>query len=196
MSTTAYGGNPGDGQLGVVEAGIRTVHARLRDGTAVEVDTFSSFDIARGMELMNLVIREGKAWPFEEELDEKGYRAYFLTHAAFVVRRNGEKEVLGTFYVKPNFPGRCSHVCNGGFITAPEARGNGVGRLMGTCFLDFARKLGYRAAYFNLVFKSNEASVRLWESLGFSRVAEIPKCARLLDIGDDTAYGYYYDLES
>ena len=24
--------------------------------------------------------------------------------------------VAGCFYVKPNFPGRCSHVCNGGFI--------------------------------------------------------------------------------
>ena len=24
--------------------------------------------------------------------------------------------VAGCFYVKPNFPGRCSHVANGGFI--------------------------------------------------------------------------------
>ena len=26
------------------------------------------------------------------------------------------------FYVKPNFPGRCAHVCNGGFITKKNFR--------------------------------------------------------------------------
>lgn len=60
-------------------------------------------------------------------------------------------DVWGAFYVKPNFPGRCSHVCNGGFITDPRRRRRGVARLMGHAFLRFARDLGYRASYFNLV---------------------------------------------
>jgi hypothetical protein len=70
---------------------------------------------------------------------------------------------------------------------------------MGCCFLSFAHKLGYRAAYFNLVFASNVASVRLWEALGFTRAAAIPQAARLKGIGVagflDTAYGYHFDLE-
>jgi len=36
---------------------------------------------------MNLIIREGKSWPFDEEFDTiDAYRGYFLSHAAFVVR--------------------------------------------------------------------------------------------------------------
>lgn len=38
---------------------------------------------------------------------------------------------LGSFYVKPNYPGRSSHVCNAGFLVAEAARGKGVGRAMG-----------------------------------------------------------------
>ena len=60
-------------------------------------------------------------------------------------------DVWGAFYIKPNFPGRCSHVCNGGFITEPRRRRRGVARLMGHAFLRFAKELGYKASYFNLV---------------------------------------------
>lgn len=86
-----------------------------------------------GWALLNHELEEGRSWPFESQLSLDGFRAYFLSHAAFVVRRavdgdnddedKGEDEdghgdrVLGAFYVKPNFPGRCAHICNGGFIT-------------------------------------------------------------------------------
>lgn len=60
-------------------------------------------------------------------------------------------EVWGTFHIKTNFPGRCSHFCNGGFITDPRRRRRGVGTLMGRAFLRLAKELGYRASYFNLV---------------------------------------------
>lgn len=89
-------------------------------------------------------------------------------------------------------------MCNGGFITAPQFRGLGVGRLMGNVFLRAARDLGYKSSYFNLVFKSNGGSVKLWESLGFQRVATLENAARLegLDEGElDTAFSYRYDLE-
>jgi GNAT superfamily N-acetyltransferase len=42
-------------------------------------------------------------------------------------------------------PGRCGHICNGGFITKPSAQGKGVGKAMGKAFLSLAPQLGYRA---------------------------------------------------
>jgi hypothetical protein len=48
---------------------------------------------------------------------------------------------LGSFYVKPNYPGRSSHVCNGGFLVTPAARNKGVGKSMGECYLDWAPQL-------------------------------------------------------
>lgn len=54
-----------------------------------------------------------------------------------------EKVCLGSFYVKPNYPGRSSHVCNGGFLVTEAARNKGVGRLMGEGYLEWAPKLVY-----------------------------------------------------
>ena len=52
-----------------------------------------------------------------------------------------EKVCLGSFYVKPNYPGRSSHVCNGGFLVTDAARNKGVGRLMGEGYLEWAPRL-------------------------------------------------------
>jgi len=57
------------------------------------------------------------------------------------------KLCLGSFYIKPNYPGRSSHVCNGGFLVSDKARGRGVGRLMGECYLEYAPRL-VRPPYF------------------------------------------------
>ena len=78
---------------------------------------------------------------------------------------------------------------------------------MGSTFLPFAKALGYRSSYFNLVFGSNEASIRLWENLGMKCVAAIPNAARLEGMPPvpnsetdetqlDVAYGYYFDLDT
>ena len=38
---------------------------------------------------------------------------------------------------------------------------------------------------FNLVYTNNEASVRLWEKLGFQNVGRIPEAGRLRKMGED-----------
>ena len=52
-----------------------------------------------------------------------------------------EQLCFGSFYIKANYPGRSSHVCNGGFLVTTAARNKGVGRLMGEAYLDWAPKL-------------------------------------------------------
>jgi GNAT superfamily N-acetyltransferase len=52
-----------------------------------------------------------------------------------------ETACLGSFYIKPNYPGRSSHICNGGFLVTDGARNRGVGRLMGETYLEWAPKL-------------------------------------------------------
>jgi len=82
--------------------------------------------------------------------------------------------VLGAYYVKPNYPGRSSHICNAGFITLPASRSLGIGTLLGLSYVHNAPLLGYRASIFNLVYASNIASLRIWERLGFEKVGRIP----------------------
>ena len=154
----------------------------------------------QGFELMNFVIAEGLSWPYLEAFPSlDAYKGYFHSHAAFLVRfKDSAKygsEVLGCFYVKPNFPGRCSHICNGGFITNPKYRGIGVATFMGMNFRRLAKDLGYRASLFNLVFANNEPSVRLWKKLGFKQLAVLPKAAQLKGIdGFVDAIQFYSDF--
>ncbi len=56
-------------------------------------------------------------------------------------RTDWAQACLGSFYIKPNYPGRSSHVCNGGFLVTDAARNRGVGRLMGEGYLEWAPKL-------------------------------------------------------
>jgi hypothetical protein len=51
------------------------------------------------------------------------------------------KTCLGSFNIRPNYPGRSNHVCNGMFLVTDAARNRGVGRLMGEGYLEWAPKL-------------------------------------------------------
>ena len=75
------------------------------------------------------------------------FAAYFLSHHAYALRNAATPTlVYGGFYIKPNFPGRCAHICNGGFLVAAERRGLGAARFMGAVFPWLAKQLGYRVS--------------------------------------------------
>ena len=151
----------------------------------IQLSNFQSdSEMLQGFDLMNSVITEGRSWPFMDPFpDMLSYRKYFHSHDSFAVTFTDKEtdgfEILGCFYVKPNFPGRCGHICNGGFITNPKFRGLGIGKFMGRHFKILAKDLGYKASLFNLVFANNDASINLWRSLGYQEIARIPKAANL-----------------
>lgn len=93
---------------------------------------------------------------------------------AYVPDREQAHRMAGAFYLKPNWPGRANDVANAGFIVAPEWRNNGLGRLLGTTMLEYARRIGFRSVIFNLVFSENQAARGLWEQLGFRPLGVIP----------------------
>lgn len=64
-----------------------------------------------------------------------------------------ELRVAGFYYIKPNYPGRASHICNAGFVVPPRNRGLGLGVVLGQSFLHYAPAIGYRSSVFNLVFE-------------------------------------------
>ena len=144
-------------------------HEITVDGTAapssrtilLELSPFRKEELTQGLELMNMEIATGNSWPFLECYDSlDDYCSYFHSHNSYAVRfadqeKHG-KDLLGCFYIKPNFPGRCSHICNGGFITNKKYRKMGIGKFMAKSYLKMAKDLGYRASFFNLVFSCFE----------------------------------------
>ncbi|CAF0912507.1 unnamed protein product [Rotaria sp. Silwood1] len=141
--------------------------------------------------LLNKEIEVGNTYPQKFPLNLSEFKNYFLCGEAFIVINSGkklsidifnnlEKAILGTFYIKPNFPGRCSHICNGGFITSDIYRNQGVAKIMALAFIEIAPLLGYKASMFNLVFANNTPSVHLWRSLGFQEIGRIPNAGYLI----------------
>jgi ribosomal protein S18 acetylase RimI-like enzyme len=141
------------------------------------------------------VTEDGEAFVFE---DPREVLAYWLDErgACFVaVDPDGAGgDVVGTYVVKPNQPGRGSHVANAGYLVARAARGRGLGRLMGAHSLETARALGYAAMQFNFVVATNGAAVKLWEELGFRIVGTLPRVFRHRTEGLVDAYVFYREL--
>lgn len=165
----------------------------IKDEKSVTIDFLrNSDDFQSVRNLLNHEIEQGMSWPFETQLSDEQFHQYFLSHTALVVRIHNN-QIVGAFYCKPNFPGRCSHYCNGGFITHPLFRSQGVGFAMGKLFLRVAADLGFHAVLFNLVFGTNTASIGLWQKLGFRKLATLPAVGHL-SVGVVDAFQYYYDL--
>ncbi|CAO1624723.1 unnamed protein product [Jaminaea pallidilutea] len=90
-----------------------------------------------------------------------------------------KKSLACFYYIKPNYLGRSSHLCNAGFVVPDWNRGLGLGGLAGRSFLHFGPLCGYRGSVFNLVYETNAASLAIWQRLGFTMVGKIPGAGRL-----------------
>lgn len=143
--------------------------------------------------ILNEVIEEGISYPQENTLNYSEFKAYYLSHEVFILKFKENEEVIGSFYIKPNFPGRCDHFCNGGFIVDKNHRGLGAGKVMGFHYLRLANLLGYKSSFFNLVFSNNQPALNLWRNLGFKELNIIPKVCRMKD-GYVDGNQFFFDL--
>lgn len=137
-------------------------------------------------------IIKGDTYPMMEPMSHEKFAAYWFQNFGAIMLlgdiekpenvvegKDWAKECLGSFYIKPNYPGRSSHICNAGFLVTDASRNRGVGRLMGEAYLNWAPKLGYSYSVFNLVYETNVASCRIWDALGFKRIGRVPRCGNL-----------------
>jgi len=102
------------------------------------------------------------------------HRAWVEVPTATYVACDSDDRVVGTYYLKPNQPGLGAHVCNCGYVVAPEAAGRGIATAMCEHSEAEARAHGFRAMQFNSVVVTNERAVRLWQRQGFAIVGRVP----------------------
>lgn len=174
----------------------------LKDGetTATIYPIHRASDLPAGLLLFlcdefNMEVERGDTCAFFDPLTLEQFQAYwFGAFAAVMVlgdapllqgSREWEKECLGTFFIKSNYPGRCSHICSANFLVNAGIRGKGIGRTLTDCYLQWAPQLGFTYSLFNLVFESNVAARSIWESLNFKRVGRVDSAGILK--GHDTA---------
>ena len=121
------------------------------------------------------VVAAGEGYPQPPGLlAEAEFEEYWLDRKSLVAVARHDGRLAGSYYLKPNFPGRAAHIANAGYFVVPALRGRGIGEALVRHSLDEARRLGFDAMQFNLVFESNPAR-RLYERLGFHAVGRIPE---------------------
>ena len=104
----------------------------------------------------------------------------------FVAERDGP--VLGCYRLAPNQMGPGSHVANGSYMVAPQARGQGIASTLCEHSLEQARQAGFTAMQFNAVVASNTTAVRLWQRHGFRIVGQVPGAFRHAQLGPTDLY--------
>lgn len=142
-------------------------------------------------EIIRPIIRKGGTYVFSPDSSEKEMMAFWMgkDKSTFVAEMDGK--IVGTFYLKPNQPGLGNHVCNAGFMVDEKESGKGIGRQMGLFALAEAKKAGFLAMQFNYVISTNQTAVKLWQSLGFDIIGEIPEAYRHPEKGLVGAYVMY-----
>lgn len=150
-------------------------------------------DAAAMLDLLRAVSGEGDALPFRDGIDEDFIETQWLGAAGCFVACRGE-HLLGMYRFGANMPGRGAHIASATFLTARDARGQGIGRaLVGHC-LDAAKASGFRAMQFNQVLVTNAPALALYRSFGFKRVGRIPEAFAHPEFGYVTAYIMYRSL--
>ena len=154
------------------------MHHGVNDSTDLSIREDSGGNEDSLWRILAAVIAEGDAYALDATTTrEEGLAFWYQPGARRYVAENAGR-IVGAYFLRPNHPGRGSHVANAAYLVAAEARGKGVGRAMGEHSIIEARRLGYRAMQFNFVVSTNERAVRLWESLGFEIVGRLPAAFR------------------
>lgn len=144
--------------------------------------------------ILKEVISRGDSFVFDPDSPKEKMMAYWMESEKHTYVAVLDNSIVGSFFIKTNQPGLGSHIANAGYMTSPLASGKGIGKAMGQFSLEEARRLGYKAMQFNIVVKSNERAVRLWQSLGFKIIGEIPEAFNHKKLGMTNAYVMYQKL--
>ncbi|KAG1505894.1 hypothetical protein G6F52_012042 [Rhizopus delemar] len=187
--SSSYGNVP-ESQLSADLSSVLPIRKVLKDGQIgyiQMVDKNNKPLVSYLHQRFNKEIEDGLTYPQETLFDENQFESFFLGYDAFVMSKDSlielgdndfNEKIMGMFYIKPNYPGRSSHICNGGFFVMEHFRGIGVGIAMGEAFKILVPAIGYKASVFNLVYETNIASVSIWRKLGFQEVGRIPQAGR------------------
>lgn len=163
---------------------------------AVATDTSAIWDIFQA------VIQAGDTYVYPADTPVASLADLWLAPAmhTFVAEEvdttTGFQRILGTYILKPNYPGRGSHIANASYMVHHQSQGLGIGTAMASHSLIEARRLGFRAMQFNLVISTNRAAIHLWQKMGFRIIGTIPEAFEHKRLGYVDAHIMYQSLRN
>jgi len=159
-----------------------------------ELRTFDEKDEECLYQIFQEVVDVGTLFPYECSSTQEFHQQFLNPAGQVYVCCSSEKEVVGGFYLRPNFSGRSSHIVNAAYMMRSTHRGKGIGALFIKASLHLAKSLGFEAMQFNMVLSQNLVAIRLYQRLGFSIIGTIPEAVRKPDGGYQDGYVMYRKL--
>lgn len=159
----------------------------------MEIRSYRQDDIAEMVGIWNEVVRDGIAFPQEEELDLVSGSTFFASQTYCGVAEE-DGCVIGLYILHPNNIGRCGHIANASYAVGSAARGKGAGRLLVEDSLAQGKAHGFRVLQFNAVVATNAGARHLYEKLGFVQLGTIPGDFRMPDGTYVDICPYYHEL--
>ena len=154
----------------------------------IEIRRYEETDKEEAMAIWNAVVREGIAFPQDEELTDDTADAFFTSQSYTGIAVDSEvNEIVGLYILHPNNVGRCGHICNTSYAVKEGKRGLHIGEQLVKDSLKIGASLGFRILQFNAVVATNTHALHLYERLGFTQLGIIPQGFRMKD-------GHYEDI--
>ena len=122
--------------------------------------------------------RAGDTYTIDPNVSQSEALDYWVSSGKTAFLADVSGVPMGTYYISPNQAGHGNHVCNCGFVTAPQARGQGIARAMLEHALETAREAGYFSMQFNFVVETNTRAIDIWTRAGFEVIGRLPKAFR------------------
>ena len=146
------------------------------------VEKYDKKNIKAAIEIWNEVVRDGVAFPQEDELDEISGDKFFSAQSFTGLAKDDETgEILALYILHPNNVGRCGHISNASYAVKSNLRGRHIGELIVKHCIETARELGFRILQFNAVVAENVHARNLYRRLGFKELGIIPGGFRMPD---------------
>lgn len=146
----------------------------------ISMSLFDEEDENSLYEIFREVVDSGAEFPYESNSIQEFHRHFFSPQSQVYVCRS-DNEVVGGFFIRPNFSGRCDHIANAAYMIKNSYRGQGIGTLLINASLEIARNLGFKAMQFNMVLSQNIRAIKLYEKLKFKMIGVIPQAIRNSD---------------
>ena len=160
------------------------------------VREYTKSDLPEMIRIWNEVVRDGSAFPQENELDSRSGDEFFSSQSLTAVACDDDGDVAGLYILHPNNIGRCGHICNASYAVRRECRGRHIGELLVRDCIRRAGELGFGILQFNAVVASNTAARHLYEKIGFHQLGTIPKGFRMKNGEYADICPYYIELQT
>jgi ribosomal protein S18 acetylase RimI-like enzyme len=144
--------------------------------------------------ILQPIIAKGDAFVYDPDSDKDDVLNSWMNENNFNYVALIDNEIVGSYFIKANQRDLGSHIANAGYAVSVEHSGKGIGKFMGDHSLEEAKRLGFTGMQFNFVVKSNASAVKLWQSIGFEIIGEIPSAFRHKKNGLTNAYIMYREL--